>query len=100
MIETVDTRNWKEEKRERERWRGRWKKRVLTGKNAQWGSKPAYQLTSNQMEGKSAERRGGSHRNRNSKVNIRRVDRKRGGAALCAATTGAEDKGEEKEDML
>lgn len=77
---------------------------MLTGKNAQWGSKPAYQLTSNQMEGKSEERRGGGQRNRNSKVNIRRVDRETGGAVLCGAatttTTGAEDKEEEKEDML
>lgn len=42
----------------RGRGRGRWKKRVLTGKNAQWGSKPAYQLTGNQMEGERRERRG------------------------------------------
>lgn len=37
--------------------RGSWKKRVMTGKNAQWGFKAAYQLTSNQMEGRA--RRGG-----------------------------------------
>ena len=66
---------------------------MLTGKNAQWGSKPAYQLTSNQMEGKSEGRRGGSLRSRNLKVNIREVGRRRGGAVLCgAATIGAEDK--------
>lgn len=75
------------------------KKRVLTGKNAQWGSKPAYQLTSNQMEEKSEGRRGGSRRNRNLKANVREVDRERGGAVLCAATTAVEDKEEEKEDM-
>lgn len=62
--------------------------RVLTGKNAQWGSKPAYQLTSNQMEGESEARQGGSRRNRNSKVNISNVDRERGsereqGQCLC-----------------
>lgn len=55
---------------------------MLTSKNAQWGSKPAYQLTSNQMEGKSEERRGGGHRNRNLKVNIRELDRNRGGAVF------------------
>lgn len=65
---------------------------MLTGKNAQWGSKPAYQLTSNQMEGKSEGRRGGSRRNGNLKVNIREVGRKRGGATLCAATIVPEDK--------
>ncbi len=66
----MDTRSWKEG------WRGSWRKRVLTGKNAQWGSKPAYQLTSNQIGGKSEGRRGGSHRNRNLKVNVREVGRK------------------------
>lgn len=55
---------------------------MLTGKNAQWGSKPAYQLTSNQMEGKGEGRREGSHRNRNPKGNIRDVDEKRGGAVF------------------
>lgn len=54
---------------------------MLTGKNTQWGSKPAYQLTSNQMEGKSEERKGGSHRNRKSKENMG------GRRGLGAATT-------------
>lgn len=39
----------------------------------------AYQLTSNQMEGK---RRGSSYRNRNSKGNIRHADRERGEAVF------------------
>lgn len=45
--------------RKKRKKRGRWKKeRVLTGRNAQWGSRSAYQLTSNQTEGKNEGRRG------------------------------------------
>lgn len=73
--------SWKEKRgKARERWRGKWKKkeRVLTGKNAQWGSKPAYQLTSNQMEGRS----GGSHGSRKLKVNVGSRQRQRWGGAV------------------
>lgn len=49
-------------------------------------TKPAYQLTSNQMEGKSKARQEGSRRNRNSKVNISDVDRERESrGSVCAA---------------
>lgn len=72
------------------------KERVLTGKNAQWGSKPAYQLTSNQMEGRS----GGSHSNRKLKVNVREVGRDGGGVVLRTPTIEAQDKEDGREDML
>lgn len=91
--------SWKEKRgKARERWRGKWgeKERVLTGKNAQWGSKPAYQLTSNQMEGRS----GGSHSNRKLKVNVREVGRDGGGVVLRAPTIEAQDKEDGREDML
>lgn len=88
--------SWKEKRgKARERWRGKWKKeRVLTGKNAQWGSKPAYQLTSNQMEGRS----GGSPSNRKLKVNVREADG--GGVVLSTPTIEAQDKEDGREDML
>lgn len=67
------------------------RERVLTGKNTQWGSKPAYQLTSNQAEGKSKERKSGSHRHTEAKENIGDADRK--------GATGAKDKEAEKEEL-
>lgn len=49
------------------------------------------------MEGKSEGRSGGSHRNRNLKVNIREVGRKSWGGV---PTIDAEDEEQERDDML
>lgn len=70
---------------------------MLTGKNAQWGSKPAYQLTSNQMEGKSEERRGGSHRGTETR---REVDRKRFEAVCVLLQQELKIKKREREKTL
>lgn len=92
--------SWKEKKEEKKRlregrrWRGRWKKRALTGKNAQWGSGSCIPTNKqSDVRGRLRGRSEGSHRNRNLKVNVGEVHRKRG--LLCAPATGAEDKDRE-----
>lgn len=81
----------KKRSREGRRWRGRWKKRVLTGKNAQWGSGPCIPTNKqSDVRGRLRGRSEGGHRNRNLKVNVGEVHRKKG--LFCAPATGAEDK--------
>lgn len=72
-VPRCDRKQWtacekKKVERERKWWRGRWKKRVLTGKNAQWGSGPCIPTNKQSDVGKTERRvKEGSRKSRDLK---------------------------------